>query len=249
MTAGSGIVHGECFPLLNLAPHDNTMLLWQIWLNLPAKNKMAAPGFRMFYAERAVHVVGTGGASVEVVAGRLGGLAASGGAAAPPDSWAADAANDVGVFLITLPPGGRFELPPTEGGVAIGRMAYIVEGPRAGMGVSVGGVEVPVGAQGRAAFDLRGNAVCVLENAPTASTEAWVLVLQGRPIDEPVAQHGPFVMNTDREIAQAHADYRRTGFGGWPWPEDAVVFDRSQGRFAETIINGMKVRELPPPKK
>ena len=56
---------------------------------------------------------------------------------------------------------------------------------------------------------------------------------QGRPIAEPVAQHGPFVMNTQAEIQQAFADYRRTEFGGWPWPDNAVVFPREKGRFAK----------------
>ena len=61
---------------------------------------------------------------------------------------------------------------------------------------------------------------------------AEALVLQGRPIGEPVAQYGPFVMNTKAEIEQAFADYRRTGFGGWPWPTDDPVHDRDAGRFA-----------------
>ena len=53
-------------------------------------------------------------------------------------------------------------------------------------------------------------------------------------------------MNTRAEIAAAHADYQRTGFGGWPYDDDAVVFPRSQGRFAETVVDGVKVREEPP---
>jgi hypothetical protein len=58
------------------------------------------------------------------------------------------------------------------------------------------------------------------------------LVLQGRPIGEPVVQHGPFVMTTRGEIQQAFVDYQRTQFGGWPWPSEAPVHPRDEGRFA-----------------
>jgi quercetin 2,3-dioxygenase len=61
---------------------------------------------------------------------------------------------------------------------------------------------------------------------------AEALVLQGRPIGEPVAQYGPFVMNEQREIEQAFADYRATGFGGWPWAADDPVHAREADRFA-----------------
>lgn len=80
----------------------------------------------------------------------------------------------------------------------------------------------------------------VIEN-PT-KTPLEVLVLQGNPIGEPVAQRGPFVMNTQQEIAQAHADYQKTRFGGWPWDQDAVIFPREVGRFVK--VGGKK--ELPP---
>jgi hypothetical protein len=68
-----------------------------------------------------------------------------------------------------------------------------------------------------------------LSNGDTACE---LLVLQGRPIGEPVAQYGPFVMNTQAEVAQAFADYRRTEFGGWPWPATDPVHPRERGRFA-----------------
>jgi hypothetical protein len=61
---------------------------------------------------------------------------------------------------------------------------------------------------------------------------AEVLLLQGRPIGEPVAQYGPFVMNDRAGIEQAVQDYQSTGFGGWPWPTDDPVQPRDAGRFA-----------------
>jgi len=85
---------------------------------------------------------------------------------------------------------------------------------------------------------LRASQSVELTNAGQEVTE--VLLLQGKPIGEPVAQHGPFVMNTQQEIQQAFADYRRTQFGGWPWPQDAMVFPREKGRFA--LMDGQETK-------
>ena len=62
---------------------------------------------------------------------------------------------------------------------------------------------------------------------------AEFLILQGKPINEPVALRGPFVMNTDEELNLGFAEYRKTQFGGWPWPQTEQVFDRAKGRFAK----------------
>ena len=101
-------------------------------------------------------------------------------------------------------------------------MLYFHRGQRVGVGD--GTLDVNTAAL------VKSDAPLELENKGDIVAE--ILLLQGRPIGEPVAQHGPFVMNTRSEIEQAFMDYRRTQFGGWPWKTDAPVHPRGQGRFA-----------------
>jgi quercetin 2,3-dioxygenase len=221
LTAGQGVVHSEMFPLLNTSA-PNPLELFQIWLNLPAVNKMAAPYFTMFWADRIPHatVADAHGRETEVavIAGRL--QQAEAPLAAPPASWAAQADADVAIWTLRMAPGARWTLPPAAS-AATRRQLYFFKG---------GSVDVaghPVRQHG--AIELRGDATVELANG---DSESEFLLLQGRPIGEPVAQHGPFVMNTRAEIMQAFEDYQRTQFGGWPWPDTAPVHGRDPARFA-----------------
>lgn len=223
LTAGRGIVHAEMFPLLERA-RPNRLELFQIWLNLPGSHKMVAPHFTMFWSEhvprRQFHDEHGRTTEVACIAGRMGSSDAHQPLAPPPDSWAAQPQADVAIWTIKMAPGARWTLPP---GASHGtrRSLYFFKG-----------ASLQIGAQtvnSHAGMELRCDADVELRNGAT-STE--MLLLQGRPIAESVAQHGPFVMNTDDEIRHAFADYQRTRFGGWPWPDQAPVHGHEARRFA-----------------
>jgi hypothetical protein len=119
-----------------------------------------------------------------------------------------------------MAPGARWTL-PAAAGEGTRRKLYFFKG----QAVAINGQAV-----GRhAAIELPAAQPAELANGPETSE---FLLLQGRPIGEPVAQYGPFVMNTQQELQQAFADYRRSGFGGWPWPDDAPVHGAERRRFA-----------------
>ncbi len=245
LTAGKGIVHSEMFPLLDTA-RPNPLELFQIWLNLPARSKMCEPHFTMFWAEDIPHRVfaGPDGATTEVacIAGRLDGAGSVSGDAAvplppPPDSWGARPEADVAIWTLRMAPGARWTL-PAAANPAARRKLYFFEGAS---------VRIAGGALSEhAAIELR--AASAVEIVNTGTDVAEFLMLQGRPIGEPVAQYGPFVMNTEAELKQAFADYRRTEFGGWPWPDHAPVHGPENVRFArhadgrvETMAAGRSV--------
>ena len=222
LTAGRGIVHAEMFPLLDQAA-PNPLELFQIWLNLPARSKFVPPHFTMFWAEQIPQQSGDGGTQLSCIAGRYADARspdALAPLAPPPDSYASQPDADLAIWTLRMAPGARWILPAAAGN-GTRRKLYFFKGSS----VSIGGQAVTQSA----AIELRGDADVELVNGPETSE---FLMLQGRPIGEPVAQYGPFVMNTEQELKQAYADYQRTEFGGWPWPDSAPVHGGEPTRFA-----------------
>jgi quercetin 2,3-dioxygenase len=219
LTAGEGIVHCEMFPLLDRAK-PNPLELFQIWLNLPGEDKMVAPHFTMLWSQDIPRRVFTDEAGrkaeITVVAGQLADARAP---SPPPRSWAARADTDVAIWSIRLDPGAIWTLPAAHPETV--RTLYFFRGPSLRIaGETIGS---------HAAVTIRSDVDARLE---AGEAECEILVLQGRPIGEPVVQYGPFVMNTRAEVQRAISDYQRTRFGGWPWPSDDPVHGKDAGRFA-----------------
>ena len=230
LTAGGGIQHAEMFPLIS-KEEPNDLELFQIWLNLPPRSKMVPPYFRMLWSEEIPTVVAEGGqVTVDVIAGELDGHHAP---TPPPDSWASQTDSDLAIWLIRLAPDATWTLPPARSGV--NRTLHFFSGDE----IKVAGTSVGLDQ----AVRLRDDLATELTNT---GGPAELLLLGGRPIGAPVFQMGPFVMNSPEEIAQAVADYRRTAFGGWPWPTIEPIHDRDQGRFAIHADGRREERDLAP---
>lgn len=118
-----------------------------------------------------------------------------------------------------MTPNATWTLPAGTPGTS--RQLYFFDGDR----INIGSSEVAV----QHAVSLDPVIAATLQNGPRS---AEFLFLQGRPINEPIAQYGPFVMNTNAEIQQALADYRGDQFGGWQWPGDGPTHPRDAKRFA-----------------
>jgi redox-sensitive bicupin YhaK (pirin superfamily) len=216
LTAGAGVVHSEMFPLLD-SNGPNTLELFQIWLNLPAKNKLVPPYFTMFW-DKDIPRRRVAGVEVAVIAGLLDETKPL---TPPPDSWGANPDADLAIWSIALDPGASWTVPPARDARTVRTLHFFV-----GRGLRCAGrtIDEP-------------SAIQVSADQPVpieATTErVEILLLQGRPIAETVAQYGPFVMNTRAQLEQAFEDYRRTQFGGWPFGENAPVHARDAGRFAK----------------
>ena len=181
MTAGRGIVHSE-FP----EQEDGLMWGFQLWVNLPARDKMTAPRYQDIQSEQ-IPVVGLAeNVSAKVITGTLGVVAGP----------VTDVATDPVYFDLHFNAASSFTVPlPSEHNVFL----YIYEGSAH---VGPPGHAEPV-ARGELALLSHGGSVAITADGP-----ARMIVVGGRPLGEPIARYGPFVMNTSEEIHQAFEDYR-----------------------------------------
>jgi len=220
MTAGKGVQHCEMFPLLN-KEKENPMELFQIWLNLPKANKMSNPYFSMLWNEDIPyfnHADENGKQTkVKVVAGNIDEVKAP---LPAPDSWAADPEHQVAIWVIKMEAGATWQLPAASS--SVNRSLYFYSGKS----IEIAGQNF---SEYKAVELLADKEVSLLNG----EEESYLLLLQGKPINEPVVQYGPFVMNTNNEIQEAVHEFQQTQFGGWPWPSYENVHPREKGRFAK----------------
>jgi len=165
---------------------------FQLWVNLPAKQKMTAPRYQDVRADKIPQIKAEGGASVRVIAGRVGGTAG------PVAGIAADP-----VYLdVKAPPRSSFTQPIPRGHAAF---AYVFEGQAR---IVAGGGDDGMVPHTRLAVLGDGEFVKVVtEDGPVR-----FLLVSGKPLGEPIARYGPFVMNTREEIEQALRDLRQGTF-------------------------------------
>ena len=184
MTAGRGVIHSE-LP----EQEDGRMEGFQLWLNLAAKDKLRDPWYRDIQGPEVPELMTPGGVRVRVIAGRSHGV-----------DGAVQRATTEPLYLdIELPAGASFTqpLPPSHNA-----FVYVYRGDAA-----IGGTRVPVQRMAILANDSSSDGVVV-----TTGPAARVLLIAGKPLGEPIAQHGPFVMNTNEEIFQAVRDYQSGKF-------------------------------------
>ena len=220
MTAGKGVQHSEMFPLLN-QEGGNPFELFQIWLNLPKASKFVEPHYAMFWKEEipTIHLKDSNGKIIEIAL--IAGTYQNTNAPTPaPNSWAANPNNNVAIWTIILESGAQWTLPQAVSG--LNRSLYFYEGDSLVIEDQI--------IKPNYAIDLISEQEVLIKNG---AQEAHILLLQGKPINEPVAQYGPFVMNTQAEIQETMKEYQHTQFGGWPWPSHEHVNPREKGRFAQ----------------
>jgi redox-sensitive bicupin YhaK (pirin superfamily) len=208
------------FPLLN-KDEENPFELFQIWLNLPKSRKMVEAHFAMLWSENVplARIVDNNEkfTEVNIIAGELLGKKAP---APAPNSWAADPDNEVAIWTIKMPANASWVMPAATR--EVNRTLYFYKGSNMQIEGEIIASYHSIEADATAELSLL-----------AGDEDCYLLVLQGKPINEPVAKYGPFVMNTQEEIQQTFKDYQRTEFGGWPWPRRDQVHGRNKGRFAK----------------
>jgi len=215
MTAGNGVQHSEMFPMLN-KQGGNAMEFFQVWLNLPAKSKNVPAEYKMLWHEDIPffnHTDSNGKkTSVKVVVGALNGVKPI---SPITNSWASDADNEVGIWIIKMEANATWKLPKAS--KKINRALYVYKANTIIINDS------KLNNYQKVEVDSLEDLELIAGDKPVS-----MLLLQGKPIDEPVAKYGPFVMNTDRELEESFALYRKTEFGGWPWPKREYVFPKNK---------------------
>ncbi len=198
MTAGAGVIHSE-MPAPSFRAAGGRMHGFQVWVNLPRKDKMMRPRYQEIPAQALPTVtVDDGRVHVRIVAGELLGHRA-----------VIDTVIPILYLHTTLQPGGGLEIPVPEG---FNVLAYCFDGEARSAEHTA-----PSGSTLLFASDGQGVELGCDESQPTA---AEVLVLGGMPIGEPVARYGPFVMNNSQEIMRAIRDYQSGRFGRIPPGQD-----------------------------
>ncbi len=175
----------------------------------------------------------------------------------PSNSWANDPNNDVAIIHFHLKPGGKITLPKAKHSskYKINRSLYIVElPPSVSNATRTSGLQIDNETfHEKMIIELDSSREVEINLLPSYDTDGAdvdnnsnkiqrfceILLLQGKPINESIAQHGPFVMNTWGEISNAFDDYYKTKFGGWSWDKDEMVFPQEKGRFA--LVNGEEI--------
>ncbi len=220
MTAGKGIQHSEMFPMV-YKEKENPLEIFQIWLNLPKVSKFVDPHFKMLwkdmiptYKERDNNGNIT---TIDIIAGSYNDIEAP---TPTPNSWASNPDNGVRVLTIKMDANAIWKLPKSMIN-GVNRTLYFYKGNS----INIDGQNV----KNYHAVKVNPKEDILLENG---TNDGYLLLLQGKPIGEPVAKYGPYVMNTQAEIIEALNDYQKTRFGGWPWPSQEYVHDRNVGRFA-----------------
>ena len=203
MTAGGGILHIET-PPAELVESGGTFHGLQLWVNLPAKDKMIAPAYQNLEGgDVALTASADGGALLRVIAGRLGDVQGPGSTRTP-----------ITMLHATLAPGAQLDLPWRAD---FNALVYVLSGD------GTAGVEGQPVRTGQSVVFGAGDSITLRAAGRQESRHAGldVVVLGGQPIREPMAQYGPFVMNTRAELVQAVEDFQAGRLG--VVPADALM--------------------------